>query len=389
MSRDLILVAIAMFTLGIGEGLFFYFQPIYLQEMGADPISIGAILGGSGLMMTISHIPAGYLADRIGRKPVMITGWVMAFISAWIMFLATTLPIFVAGVLLYGMTLFVVSPIFSYVTAARGRWSVGRAITSISACFNLGAVIGPWLGGQISDQFGLRQTYFIAALIFMASTAIVLFIRAQPIESHSSEDDGNSWLLNPRYLTFLGVVFLAVFATYFPQTFSPNFLQNQRGLTLAQIGSLYSVSGIGVVMLNLILGQLPARVGFLLGQVAVGMFALLIMQGTGLPWYMMGFFLLGGYKTTRILASAQVRELVSQAKMGLAFGITETIGSTATILAPILAGYLYSREPVWIYIAGIGLVCISVLLSVFFPPVPKDSDTTSERKDAYPHNPIT
>ena len=37
MSADLILVAFSLFTWGIGEGMFFYFQPIYLQELGADP----------------------------------------------------------------------------------------------------------------------------------------------------------------------------------------------------------------------------------------------------------------------------------------------------------------------------------------------------------------
>jgi len=68
MSRDLILIAISMFTWGVGEGMFLYFQPIYLQQLGADPVRIGAILGGFGLMMTISHMPAGYLADRLGRR---------------------------------------------------------------------------------------------------------------------------------------------------------------------------------------------------------------------------------------------------------------------------------------------------------------------------------
>ena len=72
MKRDLILVGIAMFSWGIGEGLFIFFQPIYLEQLGADPILIGTILGGFGMAMTLSHIPAGFLADRIGRKPFRI-----------------------------------------------------------------------------------------------------------------------------------------------------------------------------------------------------------------------------------------------------------------------------------------------------------------------------
>jgi MFS family permease len=366
MNINLILVAISLFTWGIGEGLFFYFQPIYLQQLGADPISIGTILGGLGLMMTISHIPAGYLADRYGRKPIMLAAWVMGVIATWIMALANGLSVFVVGLLIYGTTLFVSSPLNSYVTVARGRWSVGRALTIISASFNFGVIIGPWLGGQIAEQVGLRQTYFIAAWIFMASTIIILFIRPQPIEPRVNEPLGNNWLINKHYLVYMGVVFLATFAMYLPQPLSPNFLENQRDLSLGQIGQLYSISSIGVVVLNLALGQLSAQLGFLLSQVAVMMFSLFLWRGTDLPWLMLGYFLLGGYKTARLFATAQVRNLVHQARMGLAYGLTETISSTTMILSPILAGYLYTRNPLSIFSIAAILILLSLIASTIF-----------------------
>jgi len=371
MSRDLILIAISMFTWGVGEGMFLYFQPIYLQQLGADPVRIGAILGGFGLMMTISHMPAGYLADRLGRRPVMQAAWVLGVLATWIMALAGSLPIFVSGLLLYGVTMFVLSPLYSYVTAARGKLSVGRALTLISAAFNLGVVIGPVLGGYIGEVAGLRQTYFIAGWIFIVSTIVIFLIRPQPVDTPTPEMRGNAWLLNQRAFAYLGIVFLAMFATYLPQPLSPNFLQNQRNLSLSQIGQLYSMSSIGVVVLNLALGQLPARVGFMLGQAAVGLFALLLWQGSGLPWYLIGYFLLGGYKTARSLATAQMQEFVHQAKMGLSYGLTETVSSTAMILSPILAGYLYDLRPTWMYSVGVALVSVSILVNLFYSPAAK------------------
>ena len=371
MSRDLILIAISMFTWGVGEGMFLYFQPIYLQQLGADPVRIGAILGGFGLMMTISHMPAGYLADRLGRRPVMQAAWVLGVLATWIMALAGSLPIFVSGLLLYGVTMFVLSPLYSYVTAARGKLSVGRALTLISAAFNLGVVIGPVLGGYIGEVAGLRQTYFIAGWIFIVSTIVIFLIRPQPVDTPTPEMRGNAWLLNQRAFAYLGIVFLAMFATYLPQPLSPNFLQNQRNLSLSQIGQLYSMSSIGVVVLNLALGQLPARVGFMLGQAAVGLFALLLWQGSGLPWYLIGYFLLGGYKTARSLATAQMQEFVHQAKMGLSYGLTETVSSTAMILSPILAGYLYDLNPTWMYSVGVALVSVSILVNLLYSPAAK------------------
>jgi predicted MFS family arabinose efflux permease len=197
---------------------------------------------------------------------------------------------------------------------------------------------------------------------------LIIFIRPQPVEQTKQRKTSYDWLRNQRYLIYLGVVFLAIFATFLSQPLTPNFLQNERNLSLSWIGPLYALSGVGTVVLNLILGFLPARIGFLIAQAAVGIFALILWQASGLPAYVVGFFLLGGFKTARALGSAQVRTLVHQASMGLAYGLTETVSSTATILAPVLAGFLYAREPVWIYVASIGLIIVSILVSARFSP---------------------
>lgn len=54
MTPDLILVAVSLFAWGVGEGLFVYFQPLYLQEFGASPIQIGTIIGGMGIAMALT-----------------------------------------------------------------------------------------------------------------------------------------------------------------------------------------------------------------------------------------------------------------------------------------------------------------------------------------------
>lgn len=368
MIRDLILLAVALFTWGVAESMFLFFQPIYLNELGADPIRIGFILGGFGLMMISSHIPAGYLADRVGRKPVLVSAWVMGLVTAWIMALANSLQVFIIGMFLYGLTMFVISPLNSYVTAARGKLSVGRAITLISASYNLGAVIGPLLGGRVGEQFGLRQNYIFAGFLIMVSTLVVLFLRPQPVERVSHADTPNNWLRTSPYWYYVGAIFLAAFATYLAQPLAPNFLAEQRSLSLEQIGLLYSVTSLGVVVLNLILGSFPARAGFLIGQAAVGVYALILWQAVGLPWYILGFLLLGGYKAARNLGIAQVRDLVPQAKIGFAYGLTETVSGTATVLAPLLAGYLYTQQPTWIFALSVGLIGISLLVSARFSP---------------------
>jgi len=66
MNRSLLWLGAALFSWGIGEGMFMLFQPLYLQQLGADPIQIGTILGAFGLVMVMVHIPSGHLWIALG-----------------------------------------------------------------------------------------------------------------------------------------------------------------------------------------------------------------------------------------------------------------------------------------------------------------------------------
>lgn len=361
MNRNLIFIAISLFTWGLGESAFLPFQPLYLQQLGADPIQIGGILGGFGLVAMLAHLPAGYLADRFGRRPIMWAAWIIGAVATWLMALASALPGFVTGMLLYGFTMFVMAPLNSYITTARGSWSVGRAITLISATYNAGAIIGPTLGGAIGERFGYRPIFLFSAVTFILSTLLIFLVERQPVDPPSHSEDGQTIFHNRRYLVFLGVYFLALFAMILPQSLAPNFLQNERLLNLAQIGQLTSIASIGIVLLSLLLGRLEARTGYLIGMAGVGIFALLLWQGNGMLLYGIAYFVLGGFRPARALATAHIRSLVSAANMGIAFGLAETTGALALVLAPILAGYLYDQQPLSIYMLSVVMVAGALL----------------------------
>lgn len=366
MSPDLIWIALSLVVWGFGEGAFFSFQPLYLQQLGADPLKIGAILGAYGFAQTIAHIPAGYLADRVGRRPLMWVSWFIGALATFLMALATTLPAFVVGMILYAGTSFVISPLNSYITIARGRWTVGRALTMISASYNTGAIMGPLVGGWVGENYGFRSIFVLAAVAFVFSTILILKVRPQPVEERGDLQQSDKIYNNLPYLRFMGLVFFAMFAMYLPQPLAPNFLQNQRGLDLVQIGQLYSISAFGLVFTNLILGNMEHRLGYLLGQAAVGVFSLILWTQTGMIWYGIAFLFVGGYRTARSLAIAQVQALVHPANMGLAYGVSETISSSAAIFVPFVAGYLYSRDPMVIFPISIILITVSILANGYY-----------------------
>lgn len=369
MNRNLALVAVSLFTWGAGEGLFYYFQTLYLQEWGADALTIGSILGGMGIAMAIMQIPAGVLADRVGSRPVMWASWLLGTAAAWLMALANSMPGFVAGMLIYGLTSFVLAPMNSYITAVRGRWSPGRALTLVSAAYNLGAVIGPTIGGALANQFGLKTVYTIAAVVLVFSTVIILFVQKPPVEAHAEKAASSPALRNSRFLVLAGLTFFTMFALYLPQPLTSNFLQNERHLNLQQIGLVGTFGSLGNVVIMLVLGRLNAPLAFLIGQPLVALFAVLMWQGAGLPWFALGYFFMSGYRLCRSMVLALARGFIHPTETGFAFGILETANAVAVILSPMLAGLLYERQPTLVYC--VALLSIGVILLANLAIIPR------------------
>jgi MFS transporter, DHA1 family, multidrug resistance protein len=369
LNRNLFFIAFALLFWGLGEGMFFNFVPIYLEnEFLLGKQQIGFVLGAFGFFMAITHMPSGHLADRIGRRPLLVTAWFLGLSSTFIMGIASGLPLYLIGVFGYALTAFVSSPLSSYVTAARGAWSIGTALSLTSATFNIGMALGPVTGGWIADQYGMRTTYLIATGVFLVSLLFILFVKGQPIDGHDPEAPPIRLWNNQRFVSFLMVLAFAVFAMYLAQPLTPNFLEGVRGLSLSDTGWIFSAGAMGNAVLAITLSRVNPRGGFLLAQALVALFALCIWKGSGLPIFMLGYFLLGGFRASRPLAMAQARELVHNSQMGLTYGTMETVNAVIFILTPPLAGYLFEMDPVIVYPLSIGLIFLSIIVSFIFSP---------------------
>ena len=366
MNRNLLLVAISLFIWGTGEGLFFYFQPIYLQELNADPLMIGTILGGMGIAMTLAQIPAGYLSDRFGSRTIMWGSWILGTISAWVMAFANTLPIFVVGLILYGLTSFVLAPMNSYITSVRGNLSVGRSLTFASGLYNVGAVLGPVTGGIIADKLGLKSVYMIAGFLFLVSTLVILFV-SKVTGTHAADLESTKakgLLKNTRFLGFLGITLITVFVLYLPSAFTPSFLQNQQEFSKSTIGVLGTFGNLGNAVAVLALGGLRASTAFIISQVWVLIFTIIFIAAKLPAWFGIGYFFYGGFKLCRAMILTIARSLIHPGETGLAYGMVETASAIAVILAPVLAGILYNSEPILIYKVPLFAISGVIILNI-------------------------
>lgn len=369
MNRSLLFIALALLVWGFGEGMFFNFVPIYLdKQFLLSKSEIGIVLGAFGFSMAITHIPAGRLSDRIGRRPLLILAWIMGLVAALIMGLALALPVFLVGLFCYGLTAFVSSPLSSYVTAARGQWPVGTVLSLTTATFGMGMVLGPITGGWIGDHYGMRMSFFIAAAMFVLSNIFILLIERQPIDHHDPEAPPQNLMNNQRFVILMGVLAFAIFSMYLSQPLTPNFLEGVRHLSLSETGIIFTMGALGNSLMAILFSRVNPRHGFLVAQALVILFAFIIWKGASLPIFMLGYFLLGGFRAGRPLVMAQARELVHDSQMGVSYGIMETINAVIFILTPPLAGILFERDPMLVYPLSIGLIAVSILISYLFSP---------------------
>lgn len=349
--------------------MFFNFVPIYLDtQFLLSKYEIGLVLGAFGLSMAITHIPAGRLADRMGRQPLLIIAWVLGLISTLIMGFALVLPLFLIGLFGYGLTAFVSAPLGSYVTAARGKWPIGTVLSLTTATFAMGMVLGPITGGWIGDHYGMRMSFLIAAGMFLLSNVFILFIERQPIDHYDPEDPPPGLMNNRHFVVLMGVLTFAIFSMYLAQPLTPNFLEGVRGLSLSETGIIFTAGALGNSLMAILLSRVHPRNGFLLAQALVILFAFLIWKGSSLPIYALGYFSLGGFRAGRPMAMAQARELVHDSQMGVSYGIMETISSVIFVLTPPLAGILFERDPMIVYPLSISLIAVSIVISYFFSP---------------------
>jgi MFS family permease len=369
LNRNLIFIAAALFLWGFGEGMFFNFVPIYLDlQFLLSKYEIGLILGAFGFSMAITHIPAGGLADRFGRRPLLIGAWVLGLVATLIMGVAQALPLFLVGLFAYGLTAFVASPLSSYVTAARGEWSVATVLSLTTATFGMGMVLGPVTGGWVGDHYGMRVSFYVAATVFVFSNLIMFFIDRQPIDHHDPDSPPLSLGSNQRFITLIVVFSFSIFAMYFAQPLTPNYLEGVRGLSLSETGLVFTAGALGNSLMAIAFSRANPRRGFLFSQALAILFALFIWKGTSLPIFALGYFLLGGFRASRPMANAQARELVHESQMGITYGIMETVSSIIFILTPPIAGFLFERDPMIIYPIAIGLTVISIFMGSIFLP---------------------
>ncbi|MGD0490421.1 MAG: MFS transporter [Steroidobacteraceae bacterium] len=165
-----------------------------LTARGSNPsLLIGACIVLPQIVVALASPAVGRLADRHGRRLVLIVGFAMLPLRALIFSTTSNSTLVIAVQLLDGIAGagfgILVPLIVSDVAARSGRFNL--ALGAVGFAIGIGSTVSTSAAGWISDHFGMRSAFYFLAATGLA--AVLLAWLAMPeTRPAADEDDGAS-----------------------------------------------------------------------------------------------------------------------------------------------------------------------------------------------------
>ncbi|WP_447771596.1 Tet(A)/Tet(B)/Tet(C) family tetracycline efflux MFS transporter [Variovorax boronicumulans] len=380
-------VILAIVTLdAIGISLVMPIVPGLLREVGHTGDlgwRFGAFLSLYALMQFLCAPVLGALSDRFGRRPVLLVSVAGAAIDALFMAFAPSLWLLFVGRAIAGLTgasMAVASAAIADLTPEhqRARW-FGR----MGACFGLGFIAGPAIGGVLGDH-GVRLP-FVAAAVLNGITFLVglLVLRESrpPALAAKPFDRGVlhplaplRWAAGvPALLPILGVFGVLVmvgevagttWVLYGEDRFAWN--ATTVGLSLACFGLLHAV--VQGFVAGPVVERWGERAAIAIGTLAdCTAYALIAFATQGwMALALLPLLCMGGIGQPALQATLSRR--VGEAEQGRLQGVLASLSSLASVVGPLVISSVYfafrARFPgiAWLAGAVLYLVCLPVML---------------------------
>jgi MFS family permease len=166
------------------------FLPLYLTNVvHARPLWMGMALAAMQLGGAIAAPIAGTWSDRIGRRPVVLSGLTVTTAVILGLTLVHRDVVLVAAVSVLGFALFAVRPVIhSWMMDITPAHLGGTATSMLFGTQSGLSVLVPMIGGVIADKWGLVSVfYFLAATMLVANVMVYLLSHHQLASARPSE----------------------------------------------------------------------------------------------------------------------------------------------------------------------------------------------------------
>jgi len=396
-NRNVVALTVSDFAFIIGVTVWWPFQALYIIELGATTEQLGILLTSQAIVSVVFQYPGGVLADRYGRKRMIMVGAILRSIPPLIYLLTDSWLFFFPGLLIDAVAI-VDFPAWnallmeSLSTESRGAgYGLYRTISGLPGIF-----IQP-IGGVIMDAFGIvlgtRLCLAVNEVTMVVYALIIRFFVSEPVQTEAARplrERHGSLLSRVRALPTIWVLILSGSLLGFGQNLTTSYLVvyaiENIGLTKTQWGIISAAFSVLAMSLTTPSGFLGDRVGrkscILITQVLT-LFSTLIfvnsrafydtLAARAVAGVGQGF---GGWARGPMMGSnwqALIADVTPGPERGRMLGLIGTVMGAITTPSTGIGGYLYQNvSSVIPFYLNAGLTGLGTLLIALFLKEPKE-----------------
>jgi len=353
------------------------FTPLYVQELGVEDAGraaawAGFVNGATGLTMALAAPLWGLLADRTGRKLMLLRATLAGSVVVGLMgFVAAPWQLLVLR-LLQGTLTGTVPAATALVASDSPSRSVGTRLGAFQMIVFVAAAAGPVAGGIFAELVGIRTSFFLTSALLATSGVLVLLgvseVRSPRKkedlgdggvgEKEDREDEGAAPLPAPlpaslpykRMMPGLVALFLAHVSITSVAVSLPGFLSSIEGAgesLVSLTGQIIGTAALTAALGSVLAGRLADR--FAAGRVVVwslllaGLTVIPQAWAAGVPELWVLRLATGAFLGAAIpAANIVIKGAVSPERQGAAFGVASSAVAAGFAVGPVGGGLLAS-----------------------------------------------
>lgn len=369
-QRMLWILALAQLLSSVGFSMIFPFLPNYVTALGAaSGVSIafwtGAVFSAQAITMSIASPLWGAVADRFGRKPMLVRALLGGALVVTLMGFVSNAEQLVLLRAIQGIVSGTVSAGNALVASLAPRNRMGYAMSVLQTASWGGIALGPVIGGILADQYGYASSFVITGILLsIGGILVIIGVKEEftPVARAKRQSILGGWrtLLAKRGM---GTTFIARFTSSLGRgllvpilpLFIPLLMAGATGISTFT-GLVIGVSSATGTVSSLLLGSLGDRAGhrrILLISGVLSALSYLAMAFVTEAWQLLLLNALSGFATGGLMPalSALIASYAEQDEIGSAFGLDNSVMSAARAAAPLVAvgvASLFSYEAVFV-----------------------------------------
>jgi DHA1 family multidrug resistance protein-like MFS transporter len=315
------------------------------------PVSLtGWAISAFALARMVTDVPAGFLADRFGRKRNMLLGLFLIVASSLVAGTATSFGWLLVGRVIEGLgSAMYITSATTWVVQLTSDEHRGKLMSLYSGIIMAGTSFGPTVGGYSAIHFGINSPFFVYAGVAVLGIIATIPLKEPPRPEHSSSEvslrDVPAILKNVPFL----MVNLSVLALFFLRsgvrsTLVPLYASLNLGLTEEKIGLILTLAAVLTTLCAYPSGWLSDKVGRkipILACLFLSAAAVVLIPFQGSAAALAGALAFYGVATgLQGSIAAWPADVAPKDKLGTSMGVYRVIGDTGMVLGPIAVTYV-------------------------------------------------